>query len=172
MRATLGALVAVMALSGCEKTEAGVSADAGTGAGADAGTGAGADAGTGAGGARAFNGSYKSSEAVITLPEGVKWRVPETPSGVGDGTLTLTLDPGGRVHGALDGVLGPATVDGLAADGKVTGAVRRQDPTDHGFTGTLAGDLDDRGVHGTLHVTLAEASAVRQATFDLAPAAP
>jgi hypothetical protein len=172
----LPALVAMMALGACGKT--GVGADAGAGAdasaGVDAGVGVGVDAGVGAHAAAAttaWKGTYTSAEAVLTLPADVKWRVPETPAGVGDGTLALDVDPAtGRVRGTLDGVLGPATVEGLAADGHVTGAVLRKDPRDHGFTGTLAGDLGDGGAHGTLHVTLAEASAVRRATFDLAPA--
>jgi hypothetical protein len=170
--ARLPTLVAMMALGACGKTDASVGVSADAGADADAGLDAGAGAGAHAAAATtAWKGTYTSAEAVLTLPADVKWRVPETTAGVGDGTLALDVDPAtGRVRGTLDGVLGPATVEGLAADGHVTAAVLRKDPSDHGFTGTLAGDLGDGGARGTLHLTLAGASAVRRATFDLAPA--
>jgi hypothetical protein len=151
---------------------AGGSASANAGGSASASAGVRADSGASASaGARAWRGPYKSVESVITLPADVKWRVPESTAGIGDGTLALTADPAGRVNGIIDGVLGPALVVGLLADGRLTGSVLRKDPSDHGFTGTLAADLGDADARGTLHVTLAEASAVRQATFELSPEA-
>ena len=179
--ATFGAAVVMFGLGACGK--AGVEAPpagadsgvgVGLGAGLDSGASgsAGADSGANAhAGANAWRGAYKSVESVITLPADVKWRVPESTAGIGDGTLALTADPAGRVNGTLDGVLGPAVVVGLLADGRLTGSVLRKDPSDHGFTGTLAADLGDADARGTLHVTLAEASAVRQATFELSPEA-
>jgi hypothetical protein len=117
-----------------------------------------------------WKGGYKSVAGTITLPKDVKWKVPDSTDGIGEGTIAVTVDrPSGRVRGTLDGVLGPATIDGLASDGKLTATVARQDPTDHGFTGTLSGDLGDAGARGTMNVALAEVSAVRNATFELAP---
>jgi hypothetical protein len=117
-----------------------------------------------------WKGGYKSVAGTITLPKDVKWKVPDSTDGIGEGTIAMTVDrPSGRVRGTLDGVLGPATIDGLASDGKLTATVARQDPTDHGFTGTLSGDLGDAGAHGTMNMALAEVSAVRNATFELAP---
>ena len=100
----------------------------------------------------------------------MKWKVPENSAGVGDGTIALTVGADGRVTGTIEGVLGPAVVDGLAVDGRVTGAIARRDPSDHGFTGTLGGDIAGGHARGTMHLTLAEAGAVRTATFDLSPA--
>jgi hypothetical protein len=121
-------------------------------------------------GSNAWKGAYKSVAGTITLPKDVKWKVPDSTDGIGEGTIAVTVDrPSGRVRGTLDGVLGPATIDGLASDGKLTAIVSRQDPTDHGFTGTLSGDLGDAGARGTMNVALAEVSAVRNATFELAP---
>ena len=191
--APIGAVIVMVGVSACGKASVeAVRADAGESAAAASGAGAGADAGgsgsanagasasagvradsgaSASAGARAWRGPYKSVESVITLPADVKWRVPESTAGIGDGTLALTADPAGRVNGIIDGVLGPALVVGLLADGRLTGSVLRKDPSDHGFTGTLAADLGDADARGTLHVTLAEASAVRQATFELSPEA-
>jgi hypothetical protein len=118
-----------------------------------------------------WTGGYKSAATGITLPTGVGWKVPESTAGVGEGTIAMTVDAGGRVTGTVDGVLGPAMIDGLAVDGRVTGAIVRRDPSDHGFTGTLSGELAAGHAHGTMNLTLAEASAVRTASFDLSPAA-
>ncbi len=117
-----------------------------------------------------WQGSYKSAAATIALPKDVRWRVPETSAGLGEGTLALTIDPAtGRVRGAVEGPLGPATLDGLASEGRLTATVGRQDSSDHGFIGTLAGDIGEGGAQGTMNVALAEASAVRTAAFQLAP---
>jgi hypothetical protein len=117
-----------------------------------------------------WKGSYKSVAGTIVLPKDVKWKVPETAAGVGEGTITLTVDrTTRRVRGKVDGVLGPAIVDGVALDGKIMATVARQDPADQGFTGTLSGEVADAGTSGTMNVALADVSAVRNATFELAP---
>ena len=73
------------------------------------------------------------------------------------------------MQGTVDGVLGPATVDGVAVDGKITATVAREDPADQGFTGTLSGRRGDATAQGTMNVAHADVSAVRNATFELAP---
>jgi hypothetical protein len=121
-------------------------------------------------GPTAWKGSYKSVAGTMVLPKDVKWKVPEIAAGVGEGTIVLTVDRSThRVQGTIDGVLGPAIIDGLALDGKITAAVSRQNPADQGFTGTLSGDMADAGTSGTINVALADVSAVRNATFVLAP---
>jgi hypothetical protein len=123
-----------------------------------------------AAGVTKWKGGYKSVAGSFVLPKDVKWKVPDSPAGIGDGTIALTIDAGtGRVQGTIDGPLGPATVDGLAVGGKVTANVARTDPTDHGFTGTLQGTLGD-SLQGTMNLAQADVTAVRNATFDLAPA--
>jgi hypothetical protein len=88
------------------------------------------------------------------------------------GTLTVTVDgASGRATGEVGGPLGPANVEGLVADGKLTAAVRRKDPTDRGFTGTLAGAITGDKVDGTMSMSLGQASSLRSATFSLAPEA-
>jgi hypothetical protein len=125
---------------------------------------------TGVTGPTGWKGSYKSVAGTIVLPKDVKWKVPETAAGVGEGTITLTVDRSTRrVRGKVDGVLGPAIVDGVALDGKIMATVAREDPADQGFTGTLSGEVADAGTSGTMNVALADVSAVRNATFELAP---
>jgi len=119
-----------------------------------------------------WRGPYKSAAAGITLPKGVNWKVPETTEGVGEGTLALAVEPDGRVTGSIEGALGPAIVDGRLANDEVTAVFRRQDPADHGFTGTLSGAITHGHLRGTLSCALADVGAVRTATFELEPGPP
>ncbi len=124
--------------------------------------------GAAAAGITEWTGTYKSTEGTLTLPKDVKWKVPESAAGIGDGTLAITVEPAsGRARGTVEGALGPATIDGVVVGGKLTATIARKDPTDHGFTGTLSGDLGDAGAHGTMNLAPADATAVRSATFDL-----
>ncbi len=119
----------------------------------------------------AWTGTYTSNAGTLYIPEdwkSVHWTVPDTSAGLGPGSLALTVDgPTGRVTGTLTGPLGPATLAGLVADGKITANIARQDASDRGFTGTLIGTLSADHGEGTIHVALAEVSAVRTATFSL-----
>ncbi len=120
-----------------------------------------------------WRGTYKSVAGTMYVPpawKNLQWKGAETPAGIGEGPMTLAIDASGRVAGTLDGPLGPATVEGLAGDGTFTASVRRLDPGDHGFTGTLVGTVANGRAEGNMNLTLAEASAIRTATFELAPA--
>ncbi len=118
-----------------------------------------------------WTGKYTSTAGTLYIPEdwkSVHWNVPDTPAGLGEGTLTLTVDGAtGRVTWSLAGPLGPATLAGIAGDGKVSATVSRQDASDRGFTGTLQGTLSGDHGEGTIQASLAEVSAVRSATFSL-----
>jgi hypothetical protein len=126
-----------------------------------------------AGARNQWRGSYKSASAELYIPpewKNVHWNVKETPAGLGEGTMTLSVDPaGGRALGSLDGPLGPAIIDGLVSEGRLTASIARSDPADHGFTGTLVGSMGRDHSEGTMNVSLAEASALRSATFALSP---
>ncbi len=121
----------------------------------------------------AWRGTYKSSAAVLYIPadwKDVHWRVKETSAGIGDGSITLQVDSSsGRVLGTLDGPLGPATIDGLSADGKLTASIARKDPSDGGFTGTLLASVAKDRVEGTIHASVADANAIRTAPFEMSP---
>ena len=121
-----------------------------------------------------WKGSYKSIAGTITIPASLKagsWTNAETTVALGDGTLTLVLDPAtSRVSGGVEGPLGPASVAGFFADGKVTATIRRNDPADQGFSGTLEATSTGAGLEGTMNGALGQASAVRTATFTLSNA--
>ena len=120
-----------------------------------------------------WHGSYDSVAGSLYIApqlKGVKWVVPDTDAGLGTGAITLSVERStGRIRGAVEGPLGPAVIDGYADGATMSATMARKDPTDRGFTGTLEAQQDDAGVSGTLHVALAEVSAVRTATFHLTP---
>lgn len=122
----------------------------------------------------AWKGTYKSATGTLYIPpdwKHVQWTGTETPSGIGEGSIALHVDPAsGRVVGTLDGPLGPAAIDGLVRDGRLTASIRRTDPSDHGFGGTLEGSMTKDHAEGTLSASLAEAGALRKASFTLSPA--
>jgi hypothetical protein len=124
---------------------------------------------------RTWKGEYKSAAAALSIPTDknkVHWSDAPSTTGIGDGTLTVTIDGvSGRATGEVGGPLGPATVEGLAADGKLTATVRRKDPTDRGFTGALVGSITGEKVDGTMSVSLGQASSLRSASFSLVPEA-
>jgi len=121
-----------------------------------------------------WQGTYKSAASTLTVPPDWKkthWSDTQTTAGIGDGALALMIDAAtGHVSGTVDGPLGPATVDGMVTDGKLAATLRRKDPTDQGFTGTVLGSIAGEHLEGTMNVSLGLASALRTATFTLTPA--
>lgn len=121
----------------------------------------------------AWRGSYTSAAGTLYIPadwKGVRWTVTDTPAGIGEGAIELSMDPSsGRVRGTLTGVLGPAMLRGQAAGGRLAATIVREDPADRGFAGTLVGTVAGQRAEGTLNVSLAEAGAIRTGTFTLAP---
>ncbi|MGO9839100.1 MAG: hypothetical protein ACLP1X_33370 [Polyangiaceae bacterium] len=129
-----------------------------------------ASAATGNSSPVAWRGTYKSVSNTLYVPPELKvsWKPSETTSGIGEGTISMTVDPStGRVRGELAGPLGPASLVGLTLDGKLTASISRKDPTDHGFAGTMIGTLGPDKGDGTMNVSLAEGGALRSATFVL-----
>jgi hypothetical protein len=123
---------------------------------------------------RSWQGTYKSAASTLTVPPDYKkthWSDTQTTAGIGDGPLSLTVDgASGHVSGTVDGPLGPGTVDGVIADGKLAATIRRKDPTDQGFSGTLLGSIGSDRLDGTMNLSLGGAGALRTATFTLTPA--
>ncbi|HEY5240114.1 MAG TPA: hypothetical protein VIJ22_01555 [Polyangiaceae bacterium] len=125
---------------------------------------------------RAWRGTYKSVASTLAAPpDGKKthWSDTQTTAGIGDGALALTVDGAtGHVSGTVDGPLGPAMMDGVVTDGKLAATLRRKDPTDQGFTGTILGSIAGDHLEGTMNVSIGLANALRTATFTLTPSGP
>ncbi len=117
-----------------------------------------------------WHGAYKSQSGTLYVPadwKGVHWTVVDSSAGLGDGAIRLTLEPAGRIHGTIEGPLGPAVIAGYGADGGLTASVRPENPADRGFAGTLIASVVDGRLEGTMRVSPAVADAVRVATFVL-----
>lgn len=119
-----------------------------------------------------WTGAYKSTAGTIYVPSGAewsgtKWRGDESPDGLGDGTLTLTVDPkSGNVTGVLDGPIA-AIVYGSFAAGQLTATIAPKS-TDAGFSGTLLGNVTGDKLDGTMHVSSSsDAHVIRAITFSL-----
>ncbi len=123
--------------------------------------------------ATTWTGEYKSTAGTLYVPtekewSNTKWRGDESPDGLGEGTVTLSIDPkSGTVTGTIDGPVGPAVLYGSSADGKVTATLARKDVVDNGFTGTLLGTITGDKLDGTAHVSSWDAHTIRAITFSL-----
>jgi hypothetical protein len=131
---------------------------------------------------KTWRGTYKSAAASLDVPPdfGKTWAHTDRGGGTGDGAITLAIDAAsGRATGTLEGPLGPALVAGDVASaargetaGTLTAAVRRKDPGDRGFTGTLRATVTADRIDGTMTLSSAEGALQRTANVTLTPAAP
>ncbi len=131
-----------------------------------------------------WTGTYASEKALMYIPrdgdvpnakdwDGVKFRGDDAGIGLGDGTMTLTLDRAtGRVTGSLEGSAGPAVLYGSFGDGRLAATVARKDATDEGLTGVAVATVSDTVVEGSMRLAESNARVVRVATFTLAKSAP
>jgi hypothetical protein len=99
---------------------------------------------------------------------GVTWRGDEAGVGLGEGTLTLTVDPTTHgVHGTADGAIGDVVVVGSTAEDTLTASVLRKDPLDRGLTGTLVAKTSGDAMTGSMKLSVANARVIREVTFTL-----
>ena len=125
--------------------------------------------------ATTWKGSYEATAASLYVPDGgewagTKWRGDDAGEGLGAGTVTLTV-LGPHVDGTIDGVLGPAVVDGSFFGDRLSASIRRKDPNDRGFVGVLDGTVKDDKFDGEIHVSsLVNANLLRQAKLELVKA--
>jgi hypothetical protein len=122
-----------------------------------------------------WRGTYTSAPGTLTIPprwKDVHWSPTDTTTGIGQGTLDLSIDPITRhVVGSVEGPLGPASIAGVEANDTITANVARRDPADRGFSGTLVAEIAQGRCAGTIRGSLAEAGEVLTASFALAPGA-
>jgi hypothetical protein len=101
----------------------------------------------------------------------VKWRGDDAGEGLGEGSISLTIDTGAHVvTGLADGPIGDVLLSGAVDDGKVTASVRRKNATDRGLTGTLIATLTAERVEGMMRLSFGDAHIIREATFRLTAA--
>lgn len=121
---------------------------------------------------RSLRGTYKTAPGSLAVtPDWTKTRFAghESTAGLGEGAMTVQVDGSGRVTGTLDGALGAAVLEGTVAGDQMTAAIRRKDPSDRGFAGTLIGTLAADKATGTMSLASAEGGVVRTGTFTLSP---
>jgi hypothetical protein len=143
------------------------------GEGGPGGEGGAAAAKGSAGAGESFHGKYTLKPSTLYIPEdkdwkGVKFKNDETKH-VGEGDLTIDIDASGRVSGSSEGgAMGAAIVEGSRDGADVTATIRRKDPADEGLMGTLVGKIAGDKLEGTMRLSDANASSVREASFSIA----
>ena len=106
-------------------------------------------------GAASWSGTYTLAAGTISIPsdnkdyKGVKQAKDDPAKFMGEGKIELTI-AGERVAGTLEGVAGPAVIDGSLVECEIRGMVRRKDPTDDGLTGTLSAKIAGDAAEGKL----------------------
>ena len=125
-----------------------------------------------------WTGTYKSVAGSLYYPtdapngkewKDFKWQGDDAGAGLGEGAMTLTIDPGGHVSGTTEGPLGAATLNGVIEHEQISAKVDRKD-LDRGLTGTATGKVTgDKGdkIEGTMRLSLPEANVLRAVTFSL-----
>jgi hypothetical protein len=180
-RAALACMLLLLAgAAGCKKSEvteeerAAKAAAAASAAAASHPAAADADAGAdgkAAGKTSAFTGKYTVSAGTMYVPaqkdwSAVKFKNDESKM-LGDGEITLTIDPTGRVSGGTEaGPLGASVIDGASDGTTLTATIRRKDPTDEGLTGTLVAKIAGDALDGTMNLAESNAAVVRVAKVD------
>ncbi len=118
-----------------------------------------------------YIGHYEVTVGTLYVPAEKDWASVKFKNDVdkflGEGAMTLTVDPSGRVTGNSDsGPLGAARLDGRRENGVLTATLRRSDPTDDGLTGTLIAKVTNDALTGTMNLAESSAAVVRLATFE------
>jgi hypothetical protein len=133
--------------------------------------GAASSAPTGA--AATFAGSYSVAPAAIYISKEKEFasvkQVKDDPSKhVGEGTITLKVEPDGRVSGTIDaGPAAPGVIEGTKSGNQISGTVRRKSPSDDGLTGTLLATIAADNVEGRLVLAESNAAIVREGKLSL-----
>lgn len=118
-----------------------------------------------------YKGKYTVTAGTMYVPKekdwaSVKFKNDETKM-LGDGEMTVTIDPSGRVSGTTEsGPLGSSILDGQSDGGRVTASIRRKDPSDEGLTGTLVATVSGDTLSGTMNLAESNAAVVRVATLE------
>jgi hypothetical protein len=124
-------------------------------------------------GLESWTGAYVSRPGSLYVVDGgewagVKWRGDDAGVGLGEGSMTLTVNRStGEVRGAGEGPIGRVLFSGVVADDALTMSVGRQDPMDRGLTGTAVAKVSGDKMTGTMRLSVADARVIREATLVL-----
>jgi hypothetical protein len=174
------AMLALSALTGCPKSKETSAGDAGAGQPAASASASASASGSGSATASASASAaatgaptewavkYTITPGTLYIPDGKDWSHTkfknEPDKYLGAGSLTLTVEPSGRVTGTSEGPpLGEAILDGHREGDALTATVRRKDPGDFGLTGTLDAKIAGDKLEGTMNLADTHAEAVREA---------
>ena len=124
-----------------------------------------------------WTGAYTSSPGSLYVYDGGEWkgvhfRGDDASIGLGEGTLSLTIDPNATaLRGTGGGPLGDVILSGAldAKTGELSFTVLRKDTADRGFTGTGVGHVREGTLTGTMRLSRGDAHVIREATFTLKP---
>jgi hypothetical protein len=131
-----------------------------------------------------WSGKYVSAAGSVYVFDGgewagVSWRGDDAGLGLGEGTISLTLDrKAGVILGVAGGAIGDVVISGSlfpeeagspSSGGQtITATVGRKDPLDRGLSGTLGAKAEGDKLTGTMRLSAANARVVREASFTLA----
>jgi hypothetical protein len=118
-----------------------------------------------------WEGQYVAKKMAVSLPPRVKDQALERDDGkkmAGKGSLSIVIDPTGKVSGKSHGALGPGRVTGHAEDELVRASINPEDPTlANAMTGVFVALQKDGALVGEIHVAGPDATVVRQASVTL-----
>jgi hypothetical protein len=116
-----------------------------------------------------WQGHYTARVNRVELPEPkaqlAAWR--EAGSNDGNGSLKLTIDPQGQLHGESSGALGNARLTGQVEEQRLLLRFRAQDNETTGFWGTAVLNCEMRVCSGTLKASTGDSLSVRDAHVTL-----
>jgi hypothetical protein len=86
---------------------------------------------------------------------------------LGEGEITLSVDPSGRVSGSTEsGPLGASVIEGTSTGNALAATIRRKEALDEGLTGTLVATVSGDALTGTMKLSEWNAAVVREAKLE------
>jgi hypothetical protein len=118
-----------------------------------------------------WEGHYDAKKGAVLLPPRVKDVALDKDDGkklAGKGTLSITVDPAGKIIGKNRGALGPGLVTGRVDDGIVRASINPEDPTaPNAMTGVFVALQKGEALVGEIRVAGPDATVVREAPITL-----
>jgi hypothetical protein len=175
-------LLAVVFGAACNTPSSSSSPQLAGSAGATASAPASASAAAAPAGPSHWSGPYAATAGDLFYPRtapnakdwsDLKWNGGDAATGLGAGTISLSVDPGTKlVTGTADGAIGDAVLTGMIDGERLTAKVMRKNPDDRGLTGTIVADLKADAIAGEMKLSSPDAQILRDAKFTLSRQSP